>query len=98
MSKGTKRFAFRLPPSLIDEMEETISRRNHNAPGEPWTFSDFVRIACREKVAKMERSRGGRRKFPAGPVERWKEPQTQKVKTPDEDEDQGFDHACWSEG
>jgi len=57
MSKGTPNQTFRLLPSLKEECERTIARRNANSFEQPWTFTEFIEISLREKIAKMERSR-----------------------------------------
>lgn len=59
MSAGTKVYGIRIPEELAWEIEVAVVRRNRHARGVPWYFSDFVRIACAEKLAKMIRSRGG---------------------------------------
>jgi metal-responsive CopG/Arc/MetJ family transcriptional regulator len=65
MSKGTRVYPVRLPADLVAEVELTVQRRNLMSREEPWTFSDFLRIALREKVCKMERSRKPRGRRPA---------------------------------
>ena len=57
MSLGTDRYTFRLPKALMDVVAETIARRNDWTRNEPWDLSEFVRVALREKVKKMARSR-----------------------------------------
>lgn len=57
MSKGTRVYPVRLSPAVVELCEETIKRRNDWSREEPWTFSQFVRIALVEKVKKMARSR-----------------------------------------
>lgn len=57
MSKGTDRYTFRLPQDMMAEVAATIYRRNLHTDREPWELSEFVRVAIREKLAKMERSR-----------------------------------------
>ena len=57
MSKGTDRYTVRLPSDLMSEVATTIYRRNLHAEGEPWDLSAFLRVAIREKLHKMERSR-----------------------------------------
>lgn len=66
MSKGTQVYSVRINPFLVELARETIERRNNFCGGVPWTFSDFITIAMREKLAKMKRSRcrGKRRSFP----------------------------------
>jgi hypothetical protein len=58
MSKGTPLVVIRVPEDLKIEVEAVIEHRNWNSREEPWSFSDFVRIALREKIAKMARCRG----------------------------------------
>lgn len=60
MSRGTKAFSYRIPPGLVDLVEATIKLRNRHADGQPWTQSDFIRVAILEKIRKMDRSRGRR--------------------------------------
>jgi hypothetical protein len=62
MSKGNKIHPVRFNECLMDDIEDCMGRRNRNATAEEWTFSDFVRLACQEKVAHMERSRKRRPK------------------------------------
>lgn len=57
-SKGTARYTFRLPPELMMEVEATIQLRNEHTTQEEWDLSEFVRVALREKVSKMDRCRG----------------------------------------
>lgn len=61
MSLGSPRITFRIDAGTIEEMHATIALRNANTREEPWTTSDFVTQAIREKIAKMERSRGYRK-------------------------------------
>lgn len=67
MSKGTPRFALRISPQLMERITSQIISRNWWSSGEAWSVSDFVRISCEEKLAKMARSRKrrpGRRRGP----------------------------------
>lgn len=57
MSKGTPVVPVRIAPELIREIEDTIARRNFWSREIPWSVSDFIRIACKEKIRKMERCR-----------------------------------------
>ena len=59
-SLGTGKILVRVPDALRLQIEDTIKARNLLSSSEPWSLSDFVRIALAEKLAKMERSRGGR--------------------------------------
>lgn len=56
-TKGTPVQRFRLCEELYEEVIEAIDRRNLWSVQEPWTFSEFIRTAVREKLDKMERSR-----------------------------------------
>lgn len=58
MSAGTRNRIVRIDDDSWNLFELTVEFRNANKKGKPWTMSDFIRIACREKVAKMDRSRG----------------------------------------
>ncbi len=61
MSKGTPIRHFRMLNSEWREMLETIELRNLFTREERWDKSAFITLAIREKIAKMERSRGGRK-------------------------------------
>jgi hypothetical protein len=50
---------FRCQDSLWDEVIETVQRRNLWSRERPWTLSDFIGIALKEKIRKMARSRKG---------------------------------------
>lgn len=56
-SKGTPRRTFRFADQFWTTVEEAVDRRNFWTQREPWTLSDFVRIAIAEKLAKMKRCR-----------------------------------------
>ncbi len=60
MSKGTPIRHFRMLDSEWQEMLDTIELRNLFTREEHWDKSAFITLAIREKIAKMERSRGGR--------------------------------------
>lgn len=62
MSKGTKITGVRIPAELREEMKLTIARANVFKVDEPWNQTDFILAAIREKIAKMERSRKGRKR------------------------------------
>lgn len=59
MSKGTKVFSLRIDDELFAAVHAAILKRNLHTRDEDWTFTDFMRAALREKLAKMERSRKG---------------------------------------
>lgn len=61
-TKGTPVYPVRLDDDLVDEMKLAVQRRNLFSARAPWTFSDFIRTAVREKLDKMERSRRPRGK------------------------------------
>jgi hypothetical protein len=67
-SHGNPVQRFRLRPEEYEEIEEAIERRNTWSRESPWTFSDFFRIAIREKLLKMGRCRRPRRK-PVRPLD-----------------------------
>lgn len=56
-TKGTPRLSFRCSQELQLDIQECIARRNTWSREAPWTLSDFIGLACREKIAKMGRSR-----------------------------------------
>lgn len=58
MSKGNPIVKTRLPAGLLEDIEMAIAERNARSPLEPWTFSDFLRVACCEKLDKIRRGRG----------------------------------------
>lgn len=59
MSKGTQNRVIRIADDDWQMFEAVVELRNHYRKKRPeWTMSDFVRIACMEKVKKMARSRG----------------------------------------
>jgi hypothetical protein len=62
VSKGSPVVPMRIPSELLAEIERAIEGRNSRAPGEPWTRTGFIITAIREKLAKMERSRSGRKR------------------------------------
>jgi len=62
MSRGSPIVPVRIPAELLAEIGQVIDGRNERARGAPWTRSEFIVLALREKLAKMERSRSGRAK------------------------------------
>lgn len=56
-SKGNPIVKVRLERDLIERIEFQIASRNATTAKEPWTLSDFLRVACWEKLLKMQRSR-----------------------------------------
>lgn len=61
MSKGSPIVPVRIPEATLNAMEDTIECRNANSREAPWTRSEFINIAIREKVKKMHRSRTWRK-------------------------------------
>lgn len=57
MAKGSKVSVVRIPDDLRKRIELQILSRNVHSREEGWVWSDFVRVACEEKLAKMARSR-----------------------------------------
>jgi len=45
MSRGTEIYTVRIPTTLSEKLVATIARRNLGSKEQPWTTSDFVRIA-----------------------------------------------------
>lgn len=67
MSKGSTLYPVRMPKELEEKVFQAIEDRNKLTTVEPWTFSEFVRSAIREKLNHMQRSRkqyGKRKKAP----------------------------------
>ena len=62
MSAGTPKVVVRIDGGLMEDIEIQIAQRNWFSREEAWTVSDFIRIACREKLEKMRRSRNRKRK------------------------------------
>lgn len=62
MSAGTRVYTVRLPAALMHEVNWTIQRRNVWTAAEPWTISDFIRVALEREIRKMMRSRKRQRK------------------------------------
>lgn len=57
MSKGSKVIPFRIPSSMEQEVEHAIIMRNRVTKDAPWTRTDFILAAIREKLGHMRRSR-----------------------------------------
>jgi hypothetical protein len=49
---------FRMSEERYQLVAAVIEHRNEHSANSPWSFSDFVWDAIREKIAKMSRSRG----------------------------------------
>jgi len=56
MSKGTRVVPVRIPPELLNAVDEQIKASNPRRQGEPWTRSQFILDAIAEKLHKMKRS------------------------------------------
>jgi len=68
VSKGTKRYTVRFDDEIMAQIVQAINERNMLSPKEPWTLSDWLRIASTEKLDKVRRGRkqrGGVRHPPA---------------------------------
>lgn len=65
MSRGTKVIPVRLAQELLDLIDREIEIRARHATVEPWTRSDFIRSAIREKVRHKRASRGERKNAPS---------------------------------
>lgn len=61
MSKGNAGYHWRCPPALEQAMIAQIEMSFTTRRETRWTVSDFIRIAIREKLAKMKRCREYRR-------------------------------------
>jgi len=62
MSKGNPVVQVRVPMETLQEVNDTIAKRNATTSGEFHTLSSFVLAAIREKLDKMKRSRRPRRR------------------------------------
>jgi len=60
MSKGRPIVPVRFGEGTLSSMKRIVEQRNARTRNEPWTMSDFIRVAVEEKIAHMERSRRGR--------------------------------------
>jgi hypothetical protein len=56
-SKGTKTYAVRLSPDLVQRVQAQIDSRNTWSPEEPWDLSAFIRVCLERELRKMARSR-----------------------------------------
>ncbi len=57
MSKGTDKIVVRLRPALRAMIDAYLYERLKNPLVEPWTLSDFIRIAIADKMSHIMRSR-----------------------------------------
>lgn len=69
MSIGNPKIIVRLEQDLIDLIEQTMERRNKYTSRGPWTLSDFVRQAIREKIDHMRRARRRASKVVPGTID-----------------------------
>lgn len=60
MSRGNVIVKTRVPADLLAAIEVQIAKRNHHSAEQPWDMSDWIRVAMREKLAKMIRCRAPR--------------------------------------
>jgi hypothetical protein len=65
---GSRKYVVRFPEELEMLLEEQVHFSSFTRRGEPWTVSEFIRIAVREKIQKMFRSRTWKRKTPVVPL------------------------------
>lgn len=56
MSAGNKICPIRIPPELLEAIQDAINSRNEKTREEPWTRTGFIITAIREKLAHRERS------------------------------------------
>ncbi len=61
MSVGSKIVNVRFEDAFMDRIHEEIERRNEASREAPWSLSDYIRNAVREKIAHADRSRGQKR-------------------------------------
>lgn len=62
MSKGSKVVPVRIEADLLAAICQQIDMTNEVRREEPYTLSEFIRSALREKLDKMRRGRGPRRR------------------------------------
>ncbi len=60
MSLGSPIIQVRLQADELAVVDAVLEKRNTNSGRSPWTRSDFIRAALREKLEKMARSRKSR--------------------------------------
>lgn len=65
MAKGNPIVLVRLTPEILAQIHGAIEGRNRRTREEPWDRSGFIRIAIREKLHHMRRSRRSRGRRPA---------------------------------
>jgi hypothetical protein len=68
MSKGTQVYSVRLCGEQIAAISVYLQERREQPGVEPWQFSDFIRTAVREKLAKVKRGRVPHRRKGKGTV------------------------------
>jgi len=61
-SPGNQIVPVRFDATTLSSMRDAVEQRNFFTKKEPWNMSDFIRVAVREKLAHMERSRKGRKR------------------------------------
>src|SRR5262249_43648336 len=57
VSKGNRVVKARMTTELIESIDRAVAGRNGVSPRALWRLSDFLRVACEEKLKKMARSR-----------------------------------------
>lgn len=62
MSKGSPVVTLRVPEEELARLDAAILACNSRRKGTPWSRTDFIMAAVREKLAKMARSRSSRKR------------------------------------
>lgn len=55
--RGTQVYSVRLEESLIESVGKWLAKRGRHPTLEPMTFTDFIRVAIREKLDKDARNK-----------------------------------------
>lgn len=56
-SKGTPITCLRIPPDLLDQIDQAIARAADHLPDEPYTRTSWIISAIKEKLRHQERGR-----------------------------------------
>lgn len=62
MSKGSPFVAIRVPADLLAALDASVESCNHSRTEEPYDRSAWIRVAIRERLAKLARGRKPQRK------------------------------------
>jgi hypothetical protein len=57
MSRGSRIIPLRVKPELLARMQQTIERRNAITREAPWSMTDFVLAAVKDKLLHLDRAR-----------------------------------------